>query len=129
MKHQYQVSTENKFDETKLVVITRGDITPGYQAVQSCHSIADFAYEFPDTFKEWKEASNSIICLSAKNQEHLLSLYEKFSKLTPTVKFFEPDIDEFTSICLFGTKEIRKSLSHLPLCLKNNNKEHVKETN
>jgi peptidyl-tRNA hydrolase len=100
-------------------VITRQDINPGYQCVQSNHSIADFAYEFPHTFKKWKLESNSIICLSVKNEEELLKLYEKFSKLTQCSKFFEPDINGWTSICLYGTPEIRKSLSHLPLTLKN----------
>lgn len=33
--------------------------------------------------------------------------------------FFEPDVDQFTSVCLYGTPQIRKSLSHLPLALKN----------
>jgi predicted GTPase len=101
------------------VVITRQDINPGYQCVQSTHSIADFAYEHPEIFKIWKEQSNSIICLSAKSEEHLLKLYEKYSNITPTVKFFEPDVNEYTSICLYGTPAIRKSLSHLPLTLKN----------
>ena len=100
------------------MIITRQDITPGYQCVQSTHSIADFAYEFPDEFRKWKNDSNSIVCLSATSEEHLLKLYEKYSKLTPTVKFFEPDIDQYTSICLYGTPEIRKKLSSLPLALK-----------
>lgn len=109
----------NKFDETKLVIITRSDIDPGYQAVQSTHSIADFAYQFPDEFKTWKEDSNSIICLSVGSEEKLLKLYEKYSQLTPSVKFYEPDVDQWTSICLYGTSEIRKKLSHLSLLLKN----------
>ena len=46
----------DKFQETKLVVITRQDINPGYTVVQSTHSIADFAYEHPEVFKKWKEA-------------------------------------------------------------------------
>jgi hypothetical protein len=99
-------------------VITRQDINPGYQCVQSTHSIAEFASEFPDTFMKWKIESNSIICLSAKSEQHLLKLYENYSKLTPTVKFFEPDVNEWTSICLYGTPEIRKTLSSLPLTLK-----------
>mgnify|MGYP006271739171 CR=1 FL=1 len=102
------------------MVITRQDINPGYQLVQSTHSVADFADQFPDTFSQWKSESNSIICLSAQSQDHLLKLLDKYSKLTPTVMFFEPDIDEFTSICLYGTPKIRRSLSHLPLSLKNN---------
>ena len=104
--------------ESKLITITRADIAPGYQVVQTAHAIADFAYEHPDTFKEWKQNSNSIISLSAKDKDHLIRLYDKLSKLTPTIIFFEPDIDDYTSICLYGTPEIRKKLSHLPLSLK-----------
>lgn len=34
-------------------------------------------------------------------------------------EFLEPDIDnELTSICIYGTKEVRKKLSYLPLTLK-----------
>lgn len=107
-----------KQNETKLVVITRGDITPGYQAVQSCHSIADFAFEYPKKFKDWKNDSNSIICLSVKNEFELNKLYEKYKESTPSVIFYEPDVDEMTSICLYGTPDIRKKLRHLPLLLK-----------
>ena len=108
----------NKFNESKLVVITRQDINPGYQCVQSTHSVADFAFEHPETFKKWKSESNSIICLSAKSEQHLLKLFEKYSQLTKTVKFFEPDVNQFTSICLYADSKIRKSLSNLPLTLK-----------
>ena len=107
----------DKFKETKLVVITRQDISDGYQVVQSCHAIAEFAYEHPETFSQWKRDTNSIICLSVKDEETLLKLYEKFSKKTPSSSFYEPDVDAFTAICVYGTPEIRKSLSHLPLVL------------
>ena len=107
-------------NETKLVVITRSDISPGYQAVQSTHSVADFAFEYPDTFAKWKLESNSIICLSVKDESELQKLYDKFKDLTPSVIFYEPDVDEMTSICLYGTSEIRKKLRSLPLLLKNN---------
>ena len=100
-------------------MITRQDINPGYQVVQSTHSVADFADQFPTTFSKWKSESNSIICLSAKSEQHLLELYEKYRHLTPTVLFFEPDIDEQTSLCLYATPEIRRTLSTLSLSLKN----------
>jgi hypothetical protein len=87
--------------------------------VQSTHSIADFAFEFPETFSKWKSESNSIICLSVKNEFELQKLYHKYKELTESVIFFEPDVDEFTSVCLYGTPQIRKSLSHLSLALKN----------
>jgi len=40
--------------------------------------------------------------------------------------FFEPDVDQFTSVCLYGTPQIRKSLSHLPLALKNKTNQNEK---
>lgn len=84
--------------------------------VQSTHSVADFANEFPDLFKDWKQNSNSIICLGVNNEKELDNLYHKLSKLTNTTKFHEPDLnDELTSICLYGDHLIRKKLSYLPL--------------
>lgn len=117
MKHQVK-----NLNETKLVIITRTDFNQlGYVLPQSLHSIADFAYEYPDVFKQWKTESNSVVALAAKSEEHLLKLYEKYSQITPAVKFFEPDVNEYTSICLYGTPEVRKKLSSLPLALKNLN--------
>jgi hypothetical protein len=89
---------------------------------QTCHVIADFSYQFPHDFKKWKESSNSIICLSVKDEKDLLKHFDKYSKITPACKFYEPDINEYTSICLYGSPDIRKKLSHLPLALKNNKK-------
>ncbi len=66
--------------------------------------------------------SNSIISLSAKSESELLTIYDRLEKITPSVKFFEPDIDQWTSICVFGTHDVRRSLSNLPLSLKNNDK-------
>ena len=103
----------------KLITITRNDITPGYQVVQTAHAIADFAFEHPTHFKDWKQQSNSIICLSVDNEDKLIKYYDKLSKLTPCSIFFEPDVDQYTSICVCGTPEVRKMLSHLPLSLKN----------
>lgn len=112
-------STRN-LDETKLVVITHKELSAGYQVVQSTHSIADFIFEHPEQAKQWKEESNSIITLACPNLESLEKLSNKLKKKGYFVtEFFEPDIDnELTSICVFGTPEVRKKLSYLPLTLK-----------
>jgi len=78
----------------------------------------DFAFEFPDTYLKWKLESNSVVCLSAKNEFELLRLYERFKELTPCVIFFEPDVNEYTSLCLYGTEDIRKMLKKLKLIKK-----------
>lgn len=99
-----------------MVVITRSDLSQGYQAQQSCHSIADFQHAFPNAAKDWKETSNSIILLSIDSEEKLDKLYEKLSLLTDVVKFYEPDLnDELTSIALYASPQVRKRLSNLPL--------------
>lgn len=114
--------TQINKDQSKLVVITRSDLTPGYQAQQSTHSVADFAHEFPQSFNEWKTTSNSIICLQVNNEQELDTLYNKLSKLTSVTKFYEPDLnDELTSICLYANKDVRKKVSYLPLLGKNQN--------
>jgi hypothetical protein len=87
--------------------------------VQSTHAIADFAHQYPDAFQQWKGDSNSIICLSVESEKKLLKLFDRYSQVTPASKFFEPDVDQWTSICLLGTPEVRKKLSHLSLSLKN----------
>lgn len=115
-----QINAE-KLKEVKLVTITRQDITPGYQVVQTAHAIADFAYEHPDVFRQWKKESNSIITLSIPDEASLKALYDKLLGMTPYVTAFrEPDVnDQLTAICVYGTPEIRKVLSNLPLALKN----------
>ena len=120
MNKELNTQIASKYDETKLITIVRSDLhTDGYLIPQTAHALADFAYEFPHEFREWKATSNSLVCLSCKNQEELIKLYKKFSLLTPTIKFYEPDVDEWTSLCLYGTKPIRKKLSNYPLALKN----------
>lgn len=106
--------------ENKLITVTRQDLSSGYQTVQTAHAIADFAHEFPDQFKKWKQESNSIICLSVKDEQEL----EKFcttldKKEIKYVKFYEPDVNnQLTAICLEPSERARKVTSYLPLCNK-----------
>ncbi len=120
---QKQVS---KFDETKLISITRQNLTFGYQLVQSCHSIADFAYDHPDIFKQWKQESNSIITLAVKDEQSLIDICNKLQSVTPYITSFrEPDIDnQMTAIAIYGTPEIRKMLCNIPLALKEKKIQH-----
>lgn len=103
-----------------MVVVTRDDVTPSYQSVQLCHSIADFIFEHPQLAQQWKNKSNSIITLSVKTLSDLEKLSKKLrSKGFAITDFYEPDIDdELTSFCVYGTPEVRKMLSYLPLTLK-----------
>ena len=110
----------NKYSNVKLVTVTRQDIPAGQVLAQTTHSVAEFAYEHFEIFKQWKQESNSVVNLAIKDEASLIQLYEKYKQITPhIVAFCEPDIqNQMTSICLYGTPEIRKKLSNLPLALR-----------
>lgn len=97
-------------------------MSPGYQMAQSTHATADIVYQLafnnPELLHEWKRVSNSVVNLSVKDINELESIYNKFKNEVIIVKFFEPDVDEYTSIGFILNKEHRKRLSHLPLSLR-----------
>jgi hypothetical protein len=110
-----------------LIVVTREDMTPGYQLVQSLHSIVEFIFEHPDVSNQWKVSSNSLVGLSVKNEEQLKLLIEKLIKRNIKYSVFrEPDIqDQITAIAIEPTMEARKLCSYIPLALKAYNKENL----
>ena len=107
--------------QVKLVTVTRKDLDAGYQLVQTGHSIAEFAHQFPNQFQDWKRDSNYLISLSVDNEEKLQRLFYKLQDNgADVVAFTEPDInDQLTAICYYGTPELRKLTEKLDLALKN----------
>jgi hypothetical protein len=94
-------------------------LKPGAQIAQTGHAIAEFAHQFPNKFVEWKQQSNYLISLSTDNEESLKYLYDELKFYgAHVVAFYEPDIDnQMTSICYFGTPEMRKYTQKLDLAL------------
>ena len=104
----------------KLIIITRRDLHPGYQAVQSAHAAVDFQHQHPEISKQWNTQSNYLIILSVENEEQLLLFLEKVKwKNIKYTAFREPDIDnELTAIAIEPGEKSRKLTSKLPLALK-----------
>lgn len=107
--------------QVKLVTVTRNDLHAGYQLVQTGHAIATFAHRYPSHFHDWIESSNYIVSLSVDNEEKLQRLFYKLQDNgADVVAFTEPDInDQLTSICYYGTPELRKLTQNLNLALNN----------
>ena len=104
----------------KLIIITRRDLHPGYQAVQSSHAGIDFQHQHPEISKQWNTKSNYLIILSVENEEQLSLFIKKFKyhNLKTTV-FREPDIDnQITAIVVEPGEKSKKLTSNLPLALK-----------
>ena len=96
--------------------MTRRDLHPGYQAVQSCHAAIQFCFEHQVT-KEWYEKSNYLGLLVAKNELELNELVAKAQGQGIMVSVFrEPDIgDAVTAIALEPGPRTKRLCSALPL--------------
>jgi hypothetical protein len=101
--------------EPKVYVITRQDLNPGYQLVQSCHAIREFDAKYPD----YKSIAN-LACLSAPDEVALDNLIgDCISEGIRHAIFREPDVgDQITAIAIEPGERSRRLLSRLPLALK-----------
>lgn len=90
------------------------------QVAQTAHAVADFCLAFPTLAKEWNTISNYLICLSAKDEQHLSVLAEKCKERGLEILVFrEPDVgNEVTAICIEPSEITQKLVSNLPLTLK-----------
>lgn len=106
---------------SKLVTVTRRDLSNGQQAVQSSHAAINFIFEHSARAGPWFKDSNYLVMLSVENETNLLKLIEKCEakKLAYTV-FQEPDLNNaITAIAIEPSEITQKLVSNLPLLLKN----------
>ena len=103
----------------KLYVVTRRDLSPGYQAVQGIHAAQQFALEFPTLAEEWREQSNYLGFLSVKHEGALkLLAWKAMRKGLAVAVFCEPDRHwEVTAIAIQAGSVSKKLCEKLPLAL------------
>lgn len=101
----------------KLYVVVRGDMSIGYQMVQSAHAVAKFTIENPEISREWHEVSQYMAVLSVPNETTLLKFMGKAMERGITVSaFVEPDLnDEVTAVAFAPGNHSRKLLANLRL--------------
>lgn len=103
-----------------MYVITRADLSAGYQAVQSIHAAIQFAMEHAEEHREWFEKSNYLGMLAVANEQELHCLIIKAQEQGIKCSVFrEPDIDnQVTAIALGAGRKSKKLCSSLQLALK-----------
>lgn len=103
-----------------LYVVTRRDLFPGYQGVQSQHALAEFAFQYPEEFRTWRRESNYLAWLSVRDEDELKKLALKIGRAgVKLVAFFEPDVMfQMTAIAIEPSVKSAKLLTTLPLALK-----------
>jgi hypothetical protein len=101
-------------------VITRKDISFGYQGVQGMHSAIQFIFEHPEFAREWYHNSNYLGFLSVADEQELHQLAERAESLGLKYSIFkEPDIgDQATAIALEPGAKSKKLCANLSLALR-----------
>lgn len=104
----------------KLFLVTREDIAPGYQAVQSCHAIRQFVEEHPSVDAEWFSSSNYLALLSTSNEIELMRLIVQANDAgLKWSAFREPDVDgKITAIAIEPHPKAVEICKHLLPALK-----------
>lgn len=107
----------------KLITVTRQDLTPGYQTVQSAHALAEFIFKYPIIANDWHINSNFLATLAVKNESELIQLTQKLEQNNiKFVIFNEPDIDnQITAIAIEPSDASRRICSNIPLALREYN--------
>lgn len=101
------------------MVITRKDLSPGYQAVQAAHAAIEFQHEHPEIAKQWNTESKYLVFLSVPNEQSLLKLLIKAQDCNLNYSaFYEPDIgNQLTAIAIEPSEKSMKLCSNIPLAL------------
>jgi peptidyl-tRNA hydrolase len=104
----------------KLYVVTRQDITQGYQGVQSQHAAIQFVFEHPERGTEWFKNSNYLAWLSVDNEVELMRLIAEASdRGLRWSAFREPDVGgQITAIAIEPHPKTAELCKRLPLALK-----------
>jgi len=104
----------------KLFLVTRRDIKPGYQAVQSCHAMRQFTNDHPDRDAEWFKSSNYLALLSVPTEVELMRLITAADDAGLRWSAFrEPDVGgQITAIAIEPSPRTVELCKALPLALK-----------
>lgn len=122
------------YKNPKLTIVTRQDLSSGYQLVQTAHAMADFAIQYPKEFQQWHSSSNYLACLSTKDESSLRNLLHRLiAEGIKHVTFTEPDLEnQITAIAIEPSEMTRRICSSFPLALKECNNglnKHSNKTN
>lgn len=104
----------------KLVTVTRDNLSPSQQAVQSTHAAINFCFKQRNKASPWFEESQYLVMLAVKNTEELKLLIDKCELFNVAYEaFYEPDLNnELTAVCLEPGLITQKLVKKIPLMFK-----------
>lgn len=98
----------------KLYVIVRQDLSPGYQIPQAIHAKDEFTHKYPEVEQEWFTSSNTIVVLGVADEDELFQVVGRVQReKLKFALFFEPDIQEYTSVAVEPGQKTSEILQNL----------------
>ena len=96
----------------KLYIVTRADLSPGQQAVQAAHALAEYALRRPTEFHDW--GNQTLVVLAAEDLTHLSIIEAGWPEC---VDNREPDLGgALTALAVIpGCAALKRRLKSLPL--------------
>jgi len=109
----------------RLYAVSRGDLSPGQQAVQACHAVAELCVRHRDSeVADWAENHKTMVILGAKDEPELKSILESLMSAGLRCQpFYEPDIgNQLTAFAIHPGDwvEAKAKLAKMPLLGKYN---------
>lgn len=102
----------------RLYIITRRDLPPGAELVQSCHALRAFVGDHPELDSKWHSGANNLVCLDVQNLAELQLLAARCSELGLAMScFHEPDL-EGTLTAIAVEDKVKRVVSQLPRALR-----------
>jgi hypothetical protein len=97
--------------------VTRADLPPGIQAVQSAHAALAFAIAYPGQVAAWSRAGGFLVLLAARDEAALHALAgDARAARFPAAVFCEPDLDgALTAVAVHGAARL---CARYPLALR-----------
>lgn len=99
-----------------MITVTRRDLEPGPQAVQSAHALAEYSFARPEEWARWHE-SNYLVMLTVADERELERLADELlqAEADPCI-FREPDLnDSLTALCCLDGPASRRLTRALPM--------------
>lgn len=105
----------------RLYVVTRADLSPGQQATQAAHALADFAAARRPLFERWHAGTNTLVMLTVPDERALEDLCTAIAEIEAGAHWTtrEPDLDDaLTGVAVVETAATKKLTRGLPLLLR-----------
>jgi hypothetical protein len=101
-------------------VVTRSDLSPGYQGVQAQHAVAQFIFEHSERSVSWPRSSNYLVWLTVDDEVELMSLIVAARELGLRWSIsHKPDVGwQITAIAIEPDPKAVELCRRLPLALK-----------